>query len=132
MKQILFLCHRIPYPPNKGDKVRALNIVKALAEQYTVHLGTFVDDPEDWQHRPTLDAICGETCYQPLPPGRARLRSLTGLFTGRPLTFPFYRDRTLQQWVDRIMRQRPIDTIVVFSSAMAPYVEGYNRVRRIV
>lgn len=132
MKEILFLCHRIPYPPNKGDKIRAYHQLRALAERYTVHLGTFIDDRADWQHCGTLDKLCGETCYRPLPPLRARIRSVAGLVTGEPLSFPYYRDRKLQQWVDRIMRQRSIVVVVVFSSTMATYAQRHDGVRRVL
>ena len=47
---LLYLTHRIPYPPNKGDKVRSFNILRHLAERHQVYLGTFVDDPDDEQH----------------------------------------------------------------------------------
>ena len=47
MQDILYLTHRIPYPPNKGDKIRSWHILKHLAQRYRVHLGTFVDDPDD-------------------------------------------------------------------------------------
>lgn len=132
MKEILFLCHRIPYPPNKGDKIRAFHLLRALADDYTVHLGTFVDDADDWQHRHALDEMCAETCYRPLSSLRARVRSLTGFLTNEPLSFPYYRDAKLQQWVNQTMRERPIDAIVVFSSTMAPYVTDYEHVRRVL
>src|SRR5699024_3502287 len=48
MAEILYLCHRIPYPPNKGDKIRAFNWLRALADKNTVHYGSFVDYPQDW------------------------------------------------------------------------------------
>jgi hypothetical protein len=47
MKKILYLCHRIPYPPNKGDKIRSFNEIKYLSSNYTVDLLTFADEPED-------------------------------------------------------------------------------------
>lgn len=132
MKEVLFLCHRIPYPPNKGDKIRAFHLLRALAATHVVHLGTFVDDDDDWQHRATLNECCGETCYQPLPPLRARIRSGIGLFTGAPLSFPYYRNQKLQRWVDRLLQQRTIQSIVVFSSTMATYVERHGAHRRVL
>ena len=45
MTPLLFLAHRIPYPPNKGDKIRSWNILSHLARHYAVHLGCFIDDP---------------------------------------------------------------------------------------
>jgi len=65
MEDILFLAHRIPYPPNKGDKIRSWNVLRFLAERYRVHLGTFVDDEDDWRWRPQLDAVCASTCLLP-------------------------------------------------------------------
>ena len=50
MDDVLYLVHRIPFPPNKGDKIRSFHILKHLAERYSVHLGTFVDDPIDNQY----------------------------------------------------------------------------------
>ena len=47
MGDLLYLTHRIPFPPNKGDKVRSFNLLRFLCKRYRVHLGTFVDDPAD-------------------------------------------------------------------------------------
>jgi hypothetical protein len=44
---VLYLVHRLPYPPNKGDKVRSYHLLKHLAARHQVFLGTFVDDPDD-------------------------------------------------------------------------------------
>ena len=62
MEQMLFLAHRIPYPPNKGDKIRSWNILRHLAERYEVHLGAFIDDPEDEAHVGTLQSVCA-SCH---------------------------------------------------------------------
>ena len=50
METLLFLSHRLPYPPNKGDKVRSYHLLRHLTQRYRVVLGTFIDDPLDWQH----------------------------------------------------------------------------------
>jgi sugar transferase (PEP-CTERM/EpsH1 system associated) len=131
MKEILFLAHRIPYPPNKGDKIRSFNLLKYLAESYRVSLGAFVDDPKDWQYRSDVEHYCAETCLLPLSPTLAKIRSLTGLLTGEPLTVPYYTDRRMQAWVDKVLT-RNIQAILVFSSAMAQYVEKRDSVRRII
>ncbi|HET7314045.1 TIGR03087 family PEP-CTERM/XrtA system glycosyltransferase [Salinisphaera sp.] len=131
MAELLYLCHRIPYPPNKGDKIRAFNWLRALAERHTVHLGSFVDDSADWAHRAVLDRWCDQVCLRPLAPRRAKLRSLSALARGEALSFAYYRDRALQDWVDRLMAERRIDAVLVFSSTMAPYVAGHA-VRRVL
>ncbi len=122
MQELLFLAHRIPYPPNKGDKIRSFHLLKHLAGKYRVHLAAFVDDKDDWRHVSRLDQICGETHFVALHPGLARLRSVSGFFSGEPLTVPYYRDAGMQAWVDQLLTTRPVRRVLVFSSAMAQYM----------
>jgi hypothetical protein len=75
MQELLYLAHRIPYPPNKGDKVRSYHEIKHLARRYRIHLGAFVDDAQDWQYVDTLGKLCGETCFVPLDPDGRVLRA---------------------------------------------------------
>jgi len=121
MSEILFLAHRIPYPPDKGDKIRSWHFLDGLARRHTVHLGAFVDDEADWTHERTLTERCGEICLRALPPRLATARSAMGLLNGEPLTLPYYRDRGLTQWVRSLAGRRPIDAVFVFSSSMAQY-----------
>jgi sugar transferase (PEP-CTERM/EpsH1 system associated) len=124
MSEILFLAHRIPYPPNKGDKIRSWHLLEGLARRFRVHLGTFVDDPDDWQHVAKLREVCGEICVRPLDPRAARLCSLAGLFAGRALTLDYYRDAKLLAWARRLARERSLAGVFAFSSSMAQYAEG--------
>ena len=122
MTDVLFLSHRIPYPPDKGDKIRSYNLLKGLSERYRVHLGTFVDDPADWQHVPELRKICAETCILPLDPRWARVRSLLGLVTGRALTMSYFENPQLRGWLKALVRDRKLAGAYVYSSSMGPYV----------
>lgn len=132
MKELLFLSHRIPYPPDKGDKIRSYHLLKRLAERYRVHLGTFVDDPADRVYQSTLEALCEQTCFVRLDPRRARLKSARGVLTGEPLTFTYYRNRRLTHWVRRLLAERDIHAVVAFSSSMGPYVRGLRDIRRVL
>jgi len=118
---LLYLVHRLPYPPNKGDKVRSWHLLKHLAARHRVHLATFVDDADDWQHVPRLESVCASVKAAPLRPGRARVASLRGLLGGEALSLPYYRSRALSDWVAALARRERIDGVVVFSSTMAQY-----------
>lgn len=128
MSNILYLVHRLPYPPNKGDKVRSYHLLKHLAGRHRVHLGCFVDDADDMSHldeyRAALAPLCASIHIQPLKPGLARLASLTGLLTHEALTLPYYRSAALTAWVDERLATQDIEAAVIFSSAMAQYVIG--------
>ena len=132
MQDLLFLAHRIPYPPNKGDKIRSYHFLKYLTDAYTVHLGTFVDDPNDWQYTDKLDAICAETCYLGLTPLQAKIKSLQGLLTGEALSLPYYKNQAMQNWVDSTIKTYSIKKVLIFSSVMAQFINKTHDVEMIV
>lgn len=121
MAKLLYLVHRLPYPPNKGDKVRSYHLLKHLAARHEVYLGTFVDDPEDEAYLPVVRELCTELHVARLRPGTAKLASLRGLLSGEALTLPYYRDAGLGAWVQDLTRRHALDAVVVFSSSMAQY-----------
>lgn len=123
------LVHRIPFPPNKGDKIRSHHLLRHLAMRYRVHLGTFIDDAADAAYVTALDALCASYCAVALHPRLARLRSIAGFFTGEPLTLPYYRSAELRRWVEATVDKHEIRKAVVFSAAMAQYVDRLSSLR---
>jgi sugar transferase (PEP-CTERM/EpsH1 system associated) len=119
---LLFLAHRIPFPPNKGDKIRSFHLLRHLAERYAIHLGAFVDDADDWQHAAQLQTWCASVKLVPLHPRRARLAGLTGLLNGEALTLPYYRSAALKRWADDLARAGTVTRGLAFSSAMAQFM----------
>jgi polysaccharide biosynthesis protein PslH len=132
MRDLLFLSHRIPYPPDKGDKIRAWNVLCHLSHTHRVHLGCFIDDPEDRRHLAPLAAQCADLACLPIDPSTQRLKALLRMRPGQPLSLGYYRDRRLQRWVDAKLATGAIDSIYVFSSAMAGYVMHAKAARRIL
>ena len=132
MESLLFLSHRIPYPPNKGDKIRSFHFLKYLTGTYTVHLGTFIDDPNDWQYTDKLNAICTETCYLRLNPLKAKIKSLQGLLTGEALSLPYYKNQVMQDWVDSTIKTHSIKKVLIFSSVMAQFINETHDVEMYV
>ncbi len=124
MAKILFLVHRLPYPPNKGDKVRSYHLLRHLAQRHEVHLGTFVDDPDDLQHLPTVQGWCASLHAEPLAPRQAKLKSLRGLLSGQALSEVYYRSPRMAAWVADTVARASIDATVVFSSSMAQYAQA--------
>lgn len=132
MEHLLYLTHRIPYPPNKGDKIRSYHLLKYLAQHYHIHLGTFIDDPHDWQYVDTVNKLCRETHFSTLNPRMARLRSLSALIMNRPLTLDYYRDNGLHEWVKQVIHTQSIKHVLIFSSAMAQYITSIQQARCVI
>lgn len=129
---ILFLAHRIPFPPDKGDKIRSFNMLCHIAGRAQVHLGCFVDDPEDFAHADALMTRCESLRLLPMERNRALLRGLPAILGGQSITQAMYHDPEMAAWVDETIRQYPIEAIFLYSSAMAPYAENHGSGRRVV
>ncbi|MCH8684322.1 TIGR03087 family PEP-CTERM/XrtA system glycosyltransferase [Pedomonas mirosovicensis] len=131
---VLFLAHRIPYPPNKGDKIRSWHILRHLAERARVHLGCFIDDPADMQHQDTLRSVIGgEACFVPISPLACKVRGLKGLMDGESITASYYPRQPLAKWAQDIAQRHGVERVFLYSSAMFPFATPLIRPgRRVV
>ena len=119
--EILFLAHRVPFPPNRGDKIRAHHLLKALTAITPVHVGCLSESDEDRAGLADLAQIAASHCA----PTRAKPLVLAGLEAvaqGKPVSLTAFHSRRLEGWVREIIAKRPIGAIVVFSGQMGQYV----------
>ena len=129
---ILYIAHRIPYPPNKGDKLRAFRQLAHLAGRHRVWCACFVDDPGDLRYAADLEAICAGVAAVRLRPAIATARGLAGLAAGRTLTESYYRSRAMADILRRWSKTVAFDVVVAFSSSMAPYALDVPAPRRVL
>jgi sugar transferase (PEP-CTERM/EpsH1 system associated) len=126
--RILYLCHRVPYPPDKGEKIRAFHEIRALSRRHRVHLLTLADC-EVPDLRP-LEELCERVEVFPLQRSAAYLRAALGAVMGlirpQPLTLSFFESAELRSRVEELARSESFDLVVAYSSAMAPYVEPFQ------
>ena len=117
------IVHRIPYPPDKGDKIRSWNELFFLEKKgWKVHLCTFVDDPEDCKHVEELRRHCS-TLYVGRHGKIKRLLFMAlALLQGKPLSVGAFFDRKALGYLDRVLNTFPVDSVLCFSSPMAEYV----------
>lgn len=129
LENLLYLVHRLPFPPNKGDKVRSYNILKYLSVKYNVFLGTFIDDMDDRIHVDVVRDMCSGLHVSEINPFYSKIKSLKGIILNNSLTVNYYDNSNLTSWVKDEILSKNIKTIVVFSSVMAkfiPDVPGLN------
>lgn len=131
--KLLFLAHRIPYPPNKGDKIRSYHELRALVGRgHEVHLLAFADDLGDLKHQVELARWCASVSIVPLRKRIARLRAGVTLLGSRPFSLGYFGSSKLRRLVERALTEHSFDAIFVYSSAMAQYVPPEWRSRAIV
>ena len=120
MSDLLFLAHRAPFPPDRGDKIRSYNVVAHLAERARVHLIAFGETPADRIPPPELvDRLASWTI---VPRTRSRARAaIEAVLTGRPVSLVAFADPRMTAAVARVRRSHPIATTYAFSGQMAQY-----------
>ncbi|RJR29494.1 MAG: TIGR03087 family PEP-CTERM/XrtA system glycosyltransferase [Desulfobacteraceae bacterium] len=136
---ILYLAHRIPYPPNKGDKIRSFQEVKYFSEFADVFLAALVDDPLDMRHVAELRRFCKEIRLARISRMKKKIYSFTAFYSGMPLSIPYFYERDLQVAIDELLSRHKFDAVVCFSSPMAEYIfrsvleeKGWKRPRMIM
>lgn len=126
MGDILFLTHRIPYPPDRGDKIRGFNIVRFLSTRQRVHVIAFADDSRDLKRRNGLAPYTGNRSiiWRSKPRWLAALQALA---FRRPISLTAFENASVQEAVTNLLARHSIDTIFVFSSQMAQYLPSKPR-----
>jgi polysaccharide biosynthesis protein PslH len=129
--EILFLAHRIPYPPNRGDKMRSWHVLRHLGRYATVHLGAFADDAEDAAHlgalREAMGGSLGEAYIEPRH--RKRTWPLRALLRNQPATVAAFHGSGMEDFARTILARPQVGAVFAFSIQMAQFVPADARQR---
>jgi sugar transferase (PEP-CTERM/EpsH1 system associated) len=130
--RVLFLAHRVPYPPDKGEKIRAYHELDFLASRHEVDLFAFADPQEQEIASPVLSKICARVHLVDLPKRTAMMRAIASLFTAQPFTNAYFYSPELLTAVRAAIKDHQYDVAFVYCSAMAPYAAELSGVPVIV
>jgi sugar transferase (PEP-CTERM/EpsH1 system associated) len=125
MSEILFLAHRIPFPPDRGDKIRSWHLLKHLASLGRVHLACFADDEADAGHLPALrDALGGRLGEAHVEIRRTRkiAAAARALIQGKPVSLTLFDSGALGDFVRTSLSDPKIEAVFAFSGQMAQFV----------
>ena len=132
--RVLYLTHRVPFPPNRGDRIRNYHLLRQLSTRASVSLLAFADEPVHPETLAVLHDYCERVAIVPVG-GRTRwLRAAASLGCGRSLSEGLFRsheaDRILTEW----QRETPFTSAVVSASSLSPYLRhnGLEQVPGIV
>ena len=118
---IVYLSHRVPFPPNKGEKIRTFHQIEYLTRKgYQLHVISPVATAEDIGYLEELGRkYCKQTAHAPNP---GRISYLWGLLSGQAISVVNFYSRELQRQFDNLLEQQTIDAVVCTASSMAEYV----------
>lgn len=126
MSEILFLAHRVPFPPDRGDKIRSHHLLRHLATLGPVHVATFGETEVDMAQGAELATLAASHCLvarkTPVP-----LAALQAVASGKPVSLTAFQNLKLRAYVEQVLATRPIAAIVAFSGQMAQYLPRRSR-----
>lgn len=120
--KLLFLTHRMPFPPNKGDKIRSFNILAYLTKQHDVSLACLVDDESDLRFLPEIESRVRGVVFEKISPRTKKILALRNIVQARPITVGYFYSSALQEKVDEIIGKTDFDAFICFTSPMAEYL----------
>lgn len=125
MREILFLAHRVPWPPDRGDKIRSWNLVRYMGARCKVHLAAFTEGEDQAEAVAALAPLVESVTLVKRGRGRGKAAAIA-LATGRPVSLTAFESPLMRSVVRQIARVQPLDGVFVFSSQMAPYARGLD------
>jgi len=121
MQRLLFIAHRVPYPPDKGERVRALHEIQALAEQFRVTVAALAHSPEDRAAARELEPWSERVVTASAGGAVGLVRGAAGLLRGASVTEGYFRSRRLGRLLKHEAARRPFDVVLAYSSSSLPY-----------
>ena len=122
MKRLLFIVHRVPYPPDKGERVRAFHELKALAQRYCVTVVSPGDGRADYESAKVLHQWCERVILSPAGGTKGLVRGLWRLLRGGSATEGYFHSDQLSQRIRKLTRDTRFDVAMASSSAMLGYL----------
>lgn len=129
---LLFCVHRLPYPPNKGDKIRSFHILKHISKSYDVYLATFIDDANDEQYVETVRQFCKNIYVERIDPLLRKIRVLPYLLGKQSLSVPYYQSKSMSRWINGVVQEQNIGIGMAYSSSMAQFLMPFKQMKKII
>lgn len=120
--EILFVVHRVPYPPNRGDRIRSYHILRFLAARANISLATLTDEALEPDTIETLESCCRQVAVERLDRTRW-CRAALSLASGRSATEGLFNSPRLRATIRAWSRETRWDAVVVYCSSMVPYLD---------
>ena len=130
---ILFVCHRVPYPPKRGGKIRPFNIIRHLHGQgHRVTVASLARTDAELAEARELSQHCTEVLAEVLPDRIAYPQMVARLPTPAPSSFGYFWSNRLARRIEAAARATRFDLVFVHCSSVASLVEGVAAPLRII
>ncbi len=130
--RILFLCHRLPYPPQRGGKIRPFNMIRHLGRSHEVTVATLVRTADELVEGRELSRYCHDLHVARISPAAGWARFGLHTLTRYPATFGYFYSPMLARTVRRLLATKDFNAVLVHCSSMGPYVADHRGCRKVM
>jgi polysaccharide biosynthesis protein PslH len=130
--RILCLTSRLPYPPNRGDRLRAFHFIEHLSREHELILVSFIAHEREREYLSALQEYCREVRLVAMSPRHSVASVARNLWRRQPLQALYYRSRAMERLIAELMASMDLQAAYVHLFRMAPYVASYTHLYRIV
>jgi len=120
--KILFLCHRFPYPPDHGARIRAFHFIRHLSQKNSVTVATLAHTQHELDQGEGLKEFCHRIIVEVIPTRVRWANALEALCSSAPSSVAYFWSVSLQRRIDDLLVTENFDAIIVFCAFMAQYV----------
>src|SRR5215831_12483326 len=122
--QILFVCHRLPYPPTRGGKIRPFHMIRHLGQKHSVTVASLAHTSQEFEEGARLAEYCEEVIAEVLRSTTRWKSAVAALPTKTPSSVAYFWSPELSRRIRRTASARKFDIIWVHCAFVAGYVDG--------
>ena len=130
--KILYVCHRFPFPPKRGGKIRPFNMIKHLAQKNEVTVASLVRSPQEAKEGEGLAGYCSHYEMGVVHDPVQVLRMLARLPSPEPSSMGYFYSPHIARRVRELLASERFDLIFVHCSSVAQYVEEVRGIHKIL
>jgi sugar transferase (PEP-CTERM/EpsH1 system associated) len=130
--KILFITPRLPFPPNRGDRLRYFNFARVISKKHSVSLLSFIQSEEEIKYAEDFKGIFENIETVLLKPCKSHLNMILRLFSKLPLQVSYFYSKKMWGKVEETLKRERFDVIYAFHLRMAPYVSEIDGIYKVL
>jgi len=130
--KILYVCHRFPYPPKRGGKIRPFNMISHFSRQHEVTVASLSRSDEEGKEGEGLADHCKRVIMAQVREPWQTIRMVLRLLTPKPSSMGYFYSAHLKREIEGLLANEEFDLIFVHCSSVAQYVSHVKGIPKIL
>lgn len=120
---ILYMTHRVPWPPDRGDRIRTWNVLRYLSTRANVDLACLADEPVSEETMAELRRVTRRLAVIPHSGKKRYVTGLVSMLTGRTVTEGLFDCASMRTVLEDWSESEEYDAVMASSSGIAKYLK---------